>query len=200
MSMFSGKCDLYDSVEMIHCGAKDEDEQAKNVEEFLKDATFYIWNNDRRLKLDIKTRKDLALYYPYLLTMSCYSGGKFVGVLSSDSFIDREEKERIDLAYKIAANLYKKYKRKKKPFIADEVIEENSYGFMSDYEKEIIRRFEKYGKKADISDMHTKMHEYYRKEWYQELIRLGWSEDEAFSWVYKTLFSTEEEKRKRLNN
>ena len=68
MSKFSGKCDLYDTVEMISC------ETEKEIQEYIDRTEFYQWNNDRRVRLYITNRKELALYYPYLV--SCMYGSK----------------------------------------------------------------------------------------------------------------------------
>ena len=36
----------------------------------------------------------------------------------------------------------------------------------------------------DLEDIHTYMAEYYRQRWYEELIRVGWREDQAYSCAY----------------
>ena len=66
-------------------------------------------------------------------------------------------------------------------------------------DKTIIERIIKDGNKAEFDDLHTELHEYYRKKWYEEMIRLGYTEREAFDWVYKGFFTSKEYMKKRLS-
>lgn len=192
MSKFSGKCDLCDMVEAIHCNSVDE------IQEFIDNTQFYMWVNDRRVKINISSRKDLALYYPYLVSMSCHSDNKHTIVLSNDSFIDQEEADRLNFILNAAKQYYKKCKRDKKPFVEDECKKAIAFFSPTKYETELIKRVKKDGKKANIEGVHTYIHEYYRTKWYEALIELGWDEATAFDWVYKELFSDEKIRNERL--
>lgn len=193
MSKFSGKCDLYDMVEMIHC---DGDE--KKVQEFIDNAEFYMCVHGRDVKLDIQDRKDLALYYPYIVSMACHSNGHHYICLSSDSFIDQEEQERIRYCFEDALKNFKRCKKNKVIYSLDNFLRAYGKNYFPEYEKEIIRRVAKDGKKATTEGIHSCFHEHYRREWYNELVTIGWTEEAAFKWVYKTLFTTEEYRNKRF--
>lgn len=190
MSIFSGKCDFYDSFCMI---GSDGDE--KKIEEKLKNLTLSVYGKDDRphvVKSD--TIKDITKYYPYLTVLRC--GNKIV--LSSDSFIDIEEAERIQWRVDDVLKYWRKCKRNKIKFNEKECIEALSFWKCDKVLKEIIHRVANDGDKAVFDDLHLAMHEYYRKMWYEEMVKVGWSEDEAFCWVYKELFPTPEA-LKRLN-
>lgn len=196
MSEFSGKCDLYDTVEMIGC---DNDET--KIEDYLKNTTFYMYINDRKVKLKIDSRKELALYYPYLVSSMASSNDKRTIFLSSDSFIDQEEQERLQINLEYILKIYRKYKREKKDFDTKEVLEQLSNPWKApDYEVELLNRVAEHGMKANIEGLHTSMHEYYRGRWYKRLIELGWPEDEAFCWVYKEWIAIEERKNARKSD
>ena len=192
MSRFSGKCDLYDTIEMIHCDSEEA------VQEFIDNAEFYIWIGSRRHRLNITNRKELALYYPYIISMSACSNGYHNITLSGDCFIDREERERLEISLGYILKDYRRYKRKKLKFTYDNYIGEYKYSYMPEYKKELIRRVEKDGEKASIDGVYSLMHEYYRKEWYDTLVELGWTEEEAFRWVYRKFFCSEEDRNKRF--
>lgn len=187
MSIFSGKCDFYDIF------ANDLDDI--KIEEKLKNLTLSVYGKDNRphvVKSD--TIKDITKYYPYLTVLGC--GNKIV--LSSDSFIDIEEAERIQWRVDDVLKYWRKCKRNKIKFNEKECIEALSFWERDKVLKEIIHRVANDGNKAVFDDLHLAMHEYYRKMWYEEMVKVGWSEDEAFCWVYKELFPTPEA-FKRLN-
>ena len=192
MSRFSGKCDLYDTVEMIYCKTDEE------VQNFIDNAEFYIYENNRRHRLRITSRKELALYYPFLLSTDVHSDNKHIIVLANDSFIDIDEKERLECVFNRYLKQYIKCKRDKVEFNPDDCYKD-FYSSPQKYEIEIAQRIAKDGRRADIVDIHTYMHEYYRSSWYDELVNLGWSENEAYRWVYKALFFSEEERENRIN-
>ena len=92
--------------------------------------------------------------------------------------------------------IYKKNKRKNQDFIAYDVIQE--LDLRTDYDVEIAKRIQKDGKEATTEGLHTYIHEYFRKQWYERLVELGWDEDRAFNWVYKKIMSTPDERAERL--
>ena len=90
MSIFSGKCDFYDHFCMI---GNDGDEE--KIKEKLKSLTLYVYGKDGRHHLvKSDTIKDIAKYYPYLVSTGCCSKehGEYIN-LSADCYIDREERE-----------------------------------------------------------------------------------------------------------
>ena len=195
MSMFSGKCDFYDSFVMIGS----DGENGKIIEN-LKKLKLHIYGNDNRHhRVKSETIKDIAKYYPYLTLIRTWNkdNGDFI-ILSSDSFIDQEEQEHLGWYIDNVMKYWRKCKRKKKPFVADECVKELKW-MREDLIQVIAERVAKDGDKAEFEDIHLPIHEYYRKLWYEEMIKVGYTEFEAFCWVYKEMFPTAEDMEKRLN-
>lgn len=194
MSQFCGKCDFYDSFVMIGSDGKHG-----KLEENLKRLKLYVYGKDgrdHRVKSD--TIKDIAKYYPYLESVACYSKESGYNIhLQSDSFIDQEEREHIGWYVRDVLKYWRKCKRNKKPFRVDECIE--SLHWMSDdVLRTVAERVAKDGGKAEFDDIHDSLHEYYRREWFEELVRVGYTEFEAYNWCFKGLFDDEETVIKRL--
>lgn len=192
MSRFCGKCDLYDSVEMIWANGDEE-----KVQEYIDNAKFYMYVHDRKMPIKITNRKELALYYPFLTSMSAHSNGKHTVVLCSDSFIDQEEEERLKYSLKECLRKYKKTKRNHKEINMENILPDR-FGGPTSYDLEIAKRVIEDGKKATIDGVHTYMHEYYRREWYECLVKLGWTKMEAFNWVYKEWYATDDTINERV--
>lgn len=192
MSEFSGKCDFYDGF----IGSNDDKEK---ILENLKKLNLYIRGKDgrsHRIKSD--TIKDIAKYYPYLRSVSLYDKENGYRIyLASDSFIDQEEAEWRDWKVGYVLKYWRKCKRNKKPFVAEECFNEMSW-IDNTQLKEIIHRVEKDGDKAKFDDIHDPMHENYRRKWFEELVRLGYTEREAYDWCFNAFFDDEETIIKRL--
>lgn len=189
MSVFSGKCDVYDHFAM-----------GDNPEEEIKNTNIYIWGNDnRRHLLRVDTIKDLAKYYPYLIACGTWADGKGIIELSSRSFIDREEEEHISWQIKDVLKYWRKCKRNKIPFDEEECYRTVNYWRDNDAAlKEIISRVAKDGDKATFKGIHKPMWEHYRKAWFEELVSLGYGEFEAFCWCFNEFFPKPEVVEKRL--
>lgn len=172
MSEFSGKCDVYDCL-------------GDRSDEYLQNSKFFIYGTDHRNhQLVINNQKDLAKYYPYL---TCSMGADKNGAcvyITSQSFIDREEAERINWVKNDLVKYYKKCKRNKIQYTVDEAIKAAVWFNPSDWEIELARRVGEAGDKAETEDLHTSIHEYFRERWYKELISQDYTEDEAKLWVY----------------
>lgn len=194
MSQFCGKCDFYDSFVAIGADSNEE-----KVKENLKNLKLYVYGKDgrdHRVKSD--TIKDIAKYYPYLESVMNYSKESGYNVyLCSDSFIDQEEREHIGWYVRDVLKYWRKCKRNKKPFIVDECIE-SLHWMNDDILRTVAERVAKYGNKAEFDDIHDSLHEYYRRRWFEELVRLGYSEFEAYNWCFKSLFDSKETIIKRL--
>lgn len=194
MSRFCGKCDFYDSFVMIGSDGKHG-----KLEENLKRLKLHVYGKDgrdHRVKSD--TIKDIAKYYPYLESVMCFDKENGYNIyLQSDSFIDQEEREHIEWYIRDVLKYWRKCKRNKKPFIVDECIE--SLHWMNDnILRTVAERVAKDGDKAEFDDIHDSLHEYYRREWFKELVRVGYTEFEAYNWCFKGLFDDEETVIKRL--
>lgn len=161
MSMFSGKCDCYDSLVAIHNYT--EEDLKNKVEIYISESTE---------PLHIKSYKDLIPYYPYLIGSAIFSKEKSVVHLSLESFVDREERESLNFRLSELIKIYNRCKRKKVDFNIDDAINEVCYGnWNRDVIAELAKRVEEKGKKATIDGLHLKMYELYRKTLVEEMLK-----------------------------
>lgn len=186
MSMFSGKCDLADH--MWICNDTEEDVQRE-----IDKTDFYLHRPSGLCghKLDIHTIKDLVPYYPYLISMAYGSKEDRNKVwISSESFVDSEEKERIGWYIDDVLKYYRKCKRKKIPFIKEECIKNSFWGerhsdFFSDIIDKIIENNFKYTPEDAFYDgFHLSLHDHYRKSLYEEMVKYGYSKEYAMQWCF----------------
>ena len=170
ISGFSGKCDICD-----HYGDYTDDE--------LKNIRFYVGRNPVPLRID--SQHDLAPYYPYLVCIASYNGGKGSCKMSEESFIDFEEAERLSWTLRDLKKYRRKCKRNGIPYDVEEAAKAVSL-FRSElpYTKELAKRVGEYGDKADIDGVHDDIHEYYRNRLFDEMVRLGWKEAVADYWIW----------------
>ena len=169
----SGKSDFQDHVEMFD-----------GADKLINNYRIYAYGNDV-IPLKFEKPADLIAYYPYLVVIKV--GDKDGGIihLSSESFIDSEEKESLQWRMDRAKVVYRRCKRKKVPF--DRKAAEKDICWIDEprpWEIEIIDRVERDGNKATIEDIHDEMHDRMRSEWYKLMIDNGWDENKAYKWVY----------------
>jgi len=171
MSVYSGKCDVADYL-------------SDATDEYLQNSNIYI--GDNIIPLRINNQHDLAPYYPYLVAIGSWSDGHAEIYLSSESFIDAEEREHLTWKLEDVKRYRRRCKRHKEPYDEDEAAKKIS--FMKepeDVEREITRRVKENGDKATINGLHDYIHEYYRKELLEEMLRLGWDKRRAKLWIWK---------------
>lgn len=196
MSEFSGKCDFYDSVVMIHC-----DDDPGKLEDFLAGTNIYIHGKDRRNhKIEVRNEKEACLYYPYLTVVAAFNRNenKNTIILSSNSFIDQEEREHIGYYMNDVRKYWNKCKRNKEEFTVEKCVEHFSMWRNTELYKEIATRFLNNGNKAEFDDLHDNLHERFRRIWFDEMVRLGWSEHEAFNWCFNEFYPSSKVIEKRL--
>lgn len=174
ISVYSGKCDFYDSCS-IH-----------GADEIIKKYNIYAYDNEV-IPLKIETEKDLVPYYPYLVRMM--SGGSENGgciYLSKESFVDSEEQECLRWRLDDLKMYWRRCKRKKVPFDRREAerLAVGWRGYPENFELELVNRVEKDGEKATLDGIHTPMHESYRQELYDEMVKFEYSEDIAYRWCF----------------
>ncbi len=172
MSKYSGKCDFADHVEVF------------GLENVLNNSDIYLgWNI---IPLKMTCEKDLVPYYPYLVIMSTYGGGRRIVRLSSISFVDEEEKEVLDWRLNSLLRYYNRCKRNHVPYVVEEALQ-SVWGdwYKPEYAEELAERVRACGKKADTDGLHIPSHQYYRKQLYEEMVRQGYEEGQAWFWVYK---------------
>lgn len=165
MSRYSGKCDVYDSLIAIH---------KYTLEELQNNVKIYVGKNTEPLY--IEKESDLIPYYPYLVGCAYYNNNerKSVICLSSESFVDREERESLEFRLKHLLRIYNRCKRKKVEFDVEEALKEIVWnGWNEEPYRELANRVKEKGKKASIEGIHLKMHEYYRQKLVEEMLKYG---------------------------
>ena len=165
MSRFSGKCDFYDSAIMIH---------NYTLEELQNNVEIYVGKSSK--PLHIEKMSDLIQYYPHLIGMSWHNNlkGKSVIHLTSESFVDIEERELLEYKLKNVLRVYNRCKRKKIEFNVEEALKELVWsGWNDESYRELANRVKENGKKATIDGIHLRMHDYYRQELVNEMLKNG---------------------------
>ena len=182
MSKYTGKCDLFDHLWMS--SKSDADVQAK-----IERTDFYIYSDDgRKHRLDIHNIKDVAPYYPYLIAVGTWNKeGRSTIVLSSTSFVDREEAEFIGWDLRDALAEYKRCKRKKVAFDPDAYVatlKDKGWGYHENTE-EIARRVARDGLKANIDGLFLKSKDKWSRALLaRELSRLGYDDFFIERWLF----------------
>lgn len=128
-------------------------------------------------KIEYSSIEDLIPYYPYLIGFAACDNTdshNSIVCISSESWVDREERESLEFRLKELLRIYNRCKRKKAEFDVEEAIKEVCWnGWNEDIYRELANRVKLFGKKATIDGIHLKMHEIYRKELVDEMIRHG---------------------------
>lgn len=179
MSIYSGKCDVADHL-------------SDATDEYLQNANIYI--GDNIIPLRINNQHDLAPYYPYIIWFGGWGDGKAELHISTESYIDTNERDHLTWKLNDAKRYWRRCRRKKITYNANEAAQ--SISFLQepgDLEREIARRVEADGDKATIEGLHDEIHEYYRKELLKEMLRLGWDKRRARLWIWKDWSVIEEE-------
>jgi len=162
MSIYSGKCDLADHIEI-------------NNDRYLK-YDYYVGKN-AIIPLRVNSLKDLVPYYPYLISMSGWRDNHGIVILSSDSFVDEEERDHLTWMLDRMKKAYRAAKRKKIEFVNPDPVFTNS--------EEIFKRVKESGENATIDGIHTHFANMCRDALIKEMINVGYSADESVRWVWK---------------
>lgn len=167
ISIFSGKCDVYDTLIQTF---------RYSLEELQNGVNIYV--GDSKESLHISKMKDLIPYYPYLITSAYYDNinRKANIQISSESYVDREEREILQRYLEEIIKIYKKCKRNKVDFTLDLAFQESYFSFARwnyDVCKEIYNRVQKDGAKANIEGIHLKIFDKYRQNLAEELGNVG---------------------------
>ena len=154
MSKFCGKCDFYDTICIYG-------------EDKIKNYTIYIGNSDTPLEFD--TVEDLIPYYAHIVSMAYFNNNKGIIKLSSKSYVDTMEEERLKYEYESLVRYYKKCKRKKIEFNIEDAVKQAVF-FPHAHTVEMAKRVKENGtKKFDYSDIKLEHCEYYRNLLKKEL-------------------------------
>ena len=179
MSNYSGKCDCFDHFWM---SAKTEEDVQKEIDR----TNFYMLIHNRRIKLDIHTVKDLVPYYPFLINMGAWSKNeRCTVVFSSESFVDREEREFMEWDLQDTLKEYKRCKRNKVPFDPEAYLKKKVWWKSHNYTKEIVSRVAKDGLKANIDGLYSETKDKWERiPLAQEMKRYGYDDFFIEEWVF----------------
>ena len=126
-------------------------------------------------KVEYSFIEDLIPLYPHLISFAGIDNTdskNSVVCLSSESFVDREEREILEFRLKEILRIYNRCKRKKVEFNVEEVLKEVVWnGWNEEPYRELVNRVKEKGKKASIEGIHLKMHEIYRRELVEEMLK-----------------------------
>ncbi len=189
ISRYSGKCDFCDHLWM----RAETEEEAFNKFNGTKLYIFqplpdnFNWEEAFKNKVNIpetyykrveySSIKDLIPLYPHLTIFCAYDNTNpksSVVCLSRESFVDREERESLEWRLKNLLRIYNRCKRKKIEFNVEDALKKIVWdGYNEKAYRELANRVKENGKKASIEGIHLKMHEYYRQELVDEMLRNG---------------------------
>ena len=170
ISQFSGKCDCYDTF-------------SDYTDEQLQKSRFYI--DDQIVPLRINNQHDLAPYYAHLICSAGFCDGVSNCHLTNQSYIDIEEEDHLGWKLRDLKSYYRKCKRSETPYVIEEALKKISFFSPKEVDYELAKRVELYGNKATIEGLHDTMHECYRNNLLEEMIRLGWEKRKAKYWLWK---------------
>lgn len=183
ISNVSGKCDFKDHLYI----SVETEEEAFNK---FNGTKLYIiqplpddfdWKNATNIpeayykRVEYSSIKDLIPLYPHIVA---YAGcdntdsRNSVVCLSRESFVDREEREVLEYNLKRLLTIYNRCKRKKIKFNVEDAVKEITYnGWNKEAYEELANRVAKNGKKATLDGIHLKMHEIYRRELVEDMLK-----------------------------
>lgn len=162
ISKYSGRFDVFDELVLI---------QGYTEEELKNNVKIYISNNSTPLK--IESYKDVIPYYPYTIAILCCDNKERESTMyiSSESFVDRDEREILEIYLKQILEIYNSCKTKEIEFDVEKAVEKVCF---QDYDKCEIRklanRVKENGNKTNINDIHLAMHERHRKILVNEML------------------------------
>lgn len=160
MSRYSGKCDIADTIDMQ--GEK------------ILNAKIYVGYSNVPLQIDSMT--DLIPYYPYIISSAYFDNveGKSIIRLSTKSWVDHEERNRLMSYLQHLIRIYNRCKRKKIAFDVEEAVIEVCWrDWNKDAIVELANRVKEKGKQATVDGIYLKMSERYRQELVDEMLRHG---------------------------
>ena len=183
MSKYCGKCDLWDLLVMIR-EVNDEttDWDKIKIYQINDDSTFDEngWNNVELL--DIKCLKDLLPYAAYIVNMASWGKDYCIVYIGTESYAQQMERKRIEWAVRDLKCIYRKYKRKKIDFNVDDMLRE--IWNPSELDKQVAQRIMEHPTSFKTDGLKVLICEYYKANLYDDMIKEGYSENEAYEWCY----------------
>ena len=157
MSIYSGKCDFYDHIEIFGV------ERTMNSE---------VYVGDSLTPLKFKSEKDLIPYYPYVIYMSASDGEHTNMRLTRKSWVDIEEEEMLNIYLNLFLKYLRKCKRKKMEYVVEEAVE-NVCWYYDEAFVELAKRVKEDGKNATFDGLYLKGKEFYRQFLVDEMVKNG---------------------------
>jgi hypothetical protein len=183
MSQYCGKCDLWDSLVMIK-EVNDETTDWGNIKICqISDDSYFDengWNNVGLL--DIKCLKDLLPYAAYIVNMVSWGKDYCIVYIGAESYVQQMERKKIEWAVRDLKCIYRKYKRKKIDFNVDDMLSE--IWNPSELDKQVAQRIMEHPTSFKTDDLKVLICEYYKANLYDDMIKEGYSENEAYEWCY----------------
>lgn len=145
------------------------------------------WNNVELL--DIKCLKDLLPYAAYIVNMASWSKDYCIVYIGTESYVQKMEQERIEWAARDAKKVYDRCKRQKKEYNVEDVAREITYPDqeVEDYVFEIVKRIKAHPYSFKLNDISVPICKYYKYNLYDDMIKMGYSQDEAYEWCYNNI-------------
>ena len=144
------------------------------LEELQNNVKIYIGDNEE--PLHIEKMEDMIPYYPYIIGFSYHNSEEKKATihLSPESWVDYEERDCLEFRLKRLLTIYNRCKRKKIEFDVEEALKEIVWNDWNEepYRK-LANRVKEKGKKATVDGIHLRMHEHYRQELVDEMLRNG---------------------------
>ena len=151
-----------------------------NIDNILKSNVCIGWNI---IPLKFESEKDLIPYYPYIVGSSATTNGVGEIRLSTESYVDRSERESLEFYTKECQRYVNKCKRKKVEVNLDHF--DTMYNqYNKDIYKEILTRLVDKSKEFTLDGIYLTMAEYYRKELYDEMVKNEWESNKAKLWCF----------------
>ena len=175
MGRYSGKCDLEDHLWMS-CTEEEINKRIQN-------SKYYV--GDIRIKADCI--KDLVPYYPFIISSGGHSKESECLYLSTESYVDRREREILLWRKKDMVRELNRAKRKKLQVNEDMLINACcTYDNDEEYTWTLAKRVLEFGDKAEYRDLHIPLYDkLYREPLYEEMIKCGYDEKFARHWIYE---------------
>ena len=183
MSKYCGKCDLWDLLVMIRgVNYETTDWDKIKIYQISDDSTFDEdgWHNVELL--DIKCLKDLLPYAAYIVGMANGNGDKYTAYIGTESYVREMERERIEWAVRNVRGVYNKCKREGKEF--DISMLEDDIWLSTSLHAEIAKRMKEHPTSFKTDGLKVHICEYYKASLYDDMIKEGYSENEAYEWCY----------------
>lgn len=183
MSKFSGKCDLYDILISIKQMNDNSDWSKVKINMYIDELDEYGYN--KYVPLNINCIKDLVPYFPFIETSAADNKDVYTCLIGKYSFVYLEEQEQLKRILKRAQKEYRKCKKNKEEFIIEEVSKKiMPFGIINENIIEICKRVKEHPYSTKLNDLHTPLHNHFRNDLMEEMIKYGYTKEQAYEWCY----------------